>query len=108
MSEWFLFKRGMRYWWQRRVRGWDDSETWSLDHSLAKHIAPRLKRFKALNIAYPPSMKPEHWDRVLDMMIESFDLQSDPNMDWQFEEVGRRKVRAGLFLFHRYYFDLWW
>ena len=31
---------------QRRKRGFDDSELWSLDCTIAKFILPRLKRYK--------------------------------------------------------------
>ena len=34
-----------RTWWDRRTKGFDESETWSMDYSLAKLIAPRLKMF---------------------------------------------------------------
>lgn len=38
---------------QRIFRGWDDSETWSLDSSFLRWLEPRLKRFQELNICYP-------------------------------------------------------
>lgn len=42
-------RRTVRYAWQRLTRGWDDSDMWSLDCSLAKLIAPRLRRFRDLD-----------------------------------------------------------
>ena len=34
-----------RTWWDRRTKGFDESETWSLDYSLSKLIAPRIEMF---------------------------------------------------------------
>lgn len=103
-----MIKRIIKFWWQRITCGWDDSETWSLDISIAKHITPRLKRFKELNDGYPMGMNPEAWNRILDMMIEAFELVSDGDMEWRTNERSQRKIRAGLYLFHKYYFQLWW
>jgi hypothetical protein len=36
-------KRNTKFFWQRCRRGFDDSEAWSLDQSLARVILPRLK-----------------------------------------------------------------
>lgn len=38
-------KRYWKMWYQRRKYGFDESETWSLDYSLSKTIAPRLRMF---------------------------------------------------------------
>ena len=29
-------KRDIKYWFQRRVRGWSDDETWNLDYEFIK------------------------------------------------------------------------
>ena len=34
-----------RTWWDKRTKGFDETETWSMDYSLSKLIAPRLKMF---------------------------------------------------------------
>ena len=34
-----------RTWWDRRTKGFDETETWSLDYSLSKLIAPRIEMF---------------------------------------------------------------
>lgn len=38
-------KQFWKYWWQRKVKGFDDTELWSLDYSLTEFIAPRLQEF---------------------------------------------------------------
>ena len=43
--------RGRRLKWfiQRRRRGFDDRELWSLDYTIAKYVYPRLKVFNKIN-----------------------------------------------------------
>lgn len=53
---------------QRLIRGWDDSDTWSLDDSFYKWLSPRLKRFTELNFCYPGDKRYptfESWDNEL-------------------------------------------
>ena len=42
-------KRWWKYWYQRRTKGFDNSETWNLNDECAAWLLPRLKRFKELN-----------------------------------------------------------
>jgi hypothetical protein len=42
-------KRTLKFFWQRRTRGFDDSETWNLDHRIAEFILPRLKLFREMS-----------------------------------------------------------
>lgn len=85
---------------QRRIRGFDDSELWSLDYTILKFILPRLKRYRASNrIGWPGpeaifdikyedfqalsvpereilnAQSLEEWDRMLDKMIRAIELQ---------------------------------
>lgn len=46
-------KRMIKFFFQRIFRGFDDSETWSLDWTFYRWLQPRLKRFMELNCAYP-------------------------------------------------------
>ena len=99
--------RAIRFWWQRRTRGWDDSDTWNLDVAIAKFILPRLKRFKEMNGVYPPNLTEKEWDTGLDMMIDAFEIASSEN--WYFmtnEESGQFKL--GFEVFNKYYIYLWW
>lgn len=41
-----VIKRNIRYWFQRRTRGWSDDETWNLDYEFIKWINSRFKKFK--------------------------------------------------------------
>ena len=39
----YLTRRVIRHWWQRRTRGWDDTDLWSLDFALFAWLLPRLR-----------------------------------------------------------------
>lgn len=103
-------RRAIKFWWQRRTRGWDDSETWSLDMTLCKWLLPRLQRFRELSIGYPyPLESQAEWEDVLDKMILAIKLiaEQDENPDWQ-SEVSRDEIERGLDLFRKYFLGLWW
>ena len=36
----------IKFWWQRKTRGFDDSDLWSLDNTIMKFVLPRLKAFR--------------------------------------------------------------
>lgn len=102
----FKPKRMLKYWWQRRTRGFDDSEMWSLDYSLAEHIVPRLKRFKEVSCSYPQDYESlEAWQGDIQIMIDAFERIAD-NEDMKLEEYD--EVNRGLDLFRDRYFNLWW
>jgi len=107
------WKRAINFFIQRRICGFDDSETWSLDHSLAKLILPRLKRFQSLhNEIMEPICDGEGDDSPddLDKMIIAFDIiANDPDYYAlpAFPEK-ERAVEEGLDLFRKHYSRLWW
>ena len=45
--------------------GFDTSDTWSLDYSLAKWIYPRLIHFKETTNSHPTNFTSEEWDDLL-------------------------------------------
>lgn len=64
-------ERWEKYKQQRIERGFDDSETWSLDTTIIKFILPRLKRFKEIPCGYPSYLNSEEeWDKILQTMID--------------------------------------
>lgn len=102
-------RQWVKFWWQRRTRGWDDSELWSLDVTLAQHIAPRLRRLKLIQHGYPHDHTPEQWAEELDQMIAAFEfIGSEAFWDFgpEYEERAK-KAQEGLMLFARYYMALW-
>ena len=100
-------KRDVRFFWQRRTRGWDDSETFSLDHSLAKLILPRLKRFKEVTIGIPGNLKEDEWNLILDKMIAAFEFAASDKR-WVAESEEYQKHNEGIKLFAEHFWSLWW
>lgn len=106
MYSWRTIKRMIKFWWQRRTRGWDDSEIWNLDYTIAKFVLPRLKRFRKVNGCYPPDETPKSWDKKLDKMIYAFHIYSEYNVNY--DNVNWKEVIEGLKLFGKHFFHLWW
>ena len=94
---------------QRRFRGFDDTELWNLDFTIARFVAPRLKAFKEILHGYPPSLTFEEWKATLDKMILAFDLLTDENENFpeSTENTKRETIEEGLDLFREYFFHLW-
>jgi hypothetical protein len=104
-----LDKRDIRYMYQRWTRGWDDSEMWSLDHSLAKLILPRLKRFQEVQGGYPASMENQEWKDIINEMVWAFQWYAD-GKQWGCEPTqaqDEKRADKGLQLFAKYYGHLW-
>jgi hypothetical protein len=101
-------KREKKYSKQRKKRGFDDSETWSLTDTICHFTIPRLKRFKQVNNGYPAYLTEESWNEVLDKIILAFELTSrdEGARDWNEEE--HKQLEEGLDLFRKHFFDLWW
>lgn len=98
---------------QRMTRGFDDSETWNLDITIASFIVPRLKAFKECENGFPSRLTENKWDKILDEMIEGFELAIKKD-EWEYEEdLNTRnekltKVNKALKHFSKYFHDLWW
>lgn len=107
----FKVKRPTKFFHQRATRGFDDSETWGLDYTIAKFTLPRLIRFKELAL---PTVLPadftnsEEWENVLDMMIYAMEsiIKDNDAIDW--EDIDWEDVETGLELFGKYFRTLWW
>jgi hypothetical protein len=99
-----LFKK------QRKERGWDDSETWSLDTTIARLVLPRLKRFKEVNCGYPGFLSIEKWDEILDHMIYAMEVCSDEELYYgcKLKKKDWKRVSKGFKLFGKYFQNLWW
>lgn len=96
---------------QRLTRGFDDTELWSLDCTITKFIAPRLKVFleKTEQIEdHPGNITFQEWKGILEQMIEGFEIYPD-HFNWSEEEsdANWKKVDKALSLFHKWFFNLW-
>lgn len=96
---------------QRLERGFDDSELWSLDCTIAEFIAPRIKAFKeaAAQIGdHPFNVTEQEWQTILEEMVEGFEIYPE-HFHWAAEESENnwKKVHKALSHFHKYFFTLW-
>ena len=93
---------------QRMVRGFDDSETWSLFNTISNFTLPRLKEFKELKCGYPACFdKPEEWDIILDQIIKALELIKKDDTDILGDKEWKQ-VDQGLKLFAKWFRSLWW
>jgi hypothetical protein len=100
-------KRHIRFLLQRILRGFDDSDTWSLDYSVAKLILPRLKRFREVTIGYPGQMSEQEWDVILLKMIAAFEFAASEER-WSASHTEYHKHQEGINLFAEHFWHLWW
>jgi hypothetical protein len=93
---------------QRLLRGFDDSETWSLTDTICYFILPRLQRFKEINAGTPVPLTDEEWNTILDKMIVAFQLtcRDKGSRIWNDEES--KQIDEGLDLFREWFMALWW
>jgi hypothetical protein len=91
---------------QRMERGFDDSETWGLDHTIASFIIPRLERYQELANERLDRDKEQVQD--VDTLLEAMKLiEKDGGIhDWNKKE--EETVMKGLALFPKVLLQLWW
>lgn len=102
-------KRKKRYRKQRKKRGFDDTETWSLDLTIVKFVLPRLKRFyevadDVIEIDYH-----EGFREAIEEMIEGFEIMVGPDyccLHPDSEEYN--KVENAWDKLSEYHALLWW
>ena len=92
---------------QRLERGFDDSETWSLDGTISKFIYPRLKVFledtKSLS-CHPDGIDFDEWVSILEKMIKGFELLT---LDRVKTDDENKIIEDTLDLFRKYFHSLW-
>lgn len=100
-------KRWCQFFTQRKVRGWDDSDTWALNGHLAKWLLPRLRRFRELTCGHPPGLTMDEWRVVLGDMIYAMEI-SERELESVVTECDWDRVERGLTAFGERFRDLWW
>lgn len=94
---------------QRLKRGFDDTELYNLDITVARFLAPRLRALRESTCSYPSGITMRTWKSYLKKMETAFELYADKfNWSSRKERGNIRKVDEGLSLFHAYFYDLWW
>lgn len=96
---------------QRRERGFDDSETWNLDMTIAKFILPRLIVFRQLNNGMPQEHTEESYNAVLDEIIEGLTYKANEDeydLSPEEELVHFNKITKAFELLSKHIHGLWW
>ncbi len=96
-------KRQRKWKRQRRKRGFDDTELWNLDITIAKFIIDRLRIFRKQTHSYPNNLTEKEWDNILKEII--FCFEEFVNNDGLSEEPFNR-MKHGLELFKKHFFNL--
>ena len=72
--------RMIKFFFQRRIRGFDDSETWDLDTQFYKWLEPRLRRFMEISLAYPTNYdNPDNWKKELQKRVNQLEVINNTN-----------------------------
>lgn len=131
---WCLGGRELTFWWQRRTRGFDDSDLWSLDYTMCKFMAPRIRALQAMAHGCPSDVLygedanmeavlafdalPEEernrrsyeafarWQAMLGKMARAMELWVENDTNW-LEPDQEQEWKEGMELFHKYLFALW-
>lgn len=95
-------KRAIKYWWQRQTRGFDDSETWSLDWTFYIWMLPRLKRYfeVADNVIHIEG----EFRQAINDMISGFEAA----MQDEETEDSKMKIQLAHEQFAKWHRSLWW
>lgn len=86
---------------QREERGFDSTELWNLDSTIAKFITPRLKAYAQ------GELHNVEWSNTLSKMIIAFDLLSSGEMVFMMDADKQASITEGLQLFADNYCSLW-
>jgi hypothetical protein len=89
---------------QIKERGFDESETWNLDETIARFILPRLKYFRDTTMGHPGDYKTyELWQKDIDIMIRAFEIVVENDFDLKVN----KEYEEGIELFSKKFTHLW-
>jgi hypothetical protein len=96
---------------QREENGFDDTETWHLDKTLALFLIPRLERFIQVNNGFPNGETEESFNEKLNYILKSFQQyyygeNEEVSLELEKERVSNLKKAAAIL--GEIWFDLWW
>jgi len=95
---------------QRKERGFDDSELWSLDCTIANFIIPRLEKFYEISDevsikCYPPQKR---FLKQIDCILVAMKLITRDNGARNFTDDEQERVQKGLKTLSKIFLGLWW
>ena len=96
---------------QREKQGFDDTETWHLDRTLALFLIPRLERFIQVNNGFPTSETEESYDEKLNFILNSFKeyyFNENEEVSLEIEKERLSNAKKAAIILGELWFDLWW
>ena len=98
---------------QRFEHGFDDTETWHMDRTMALFIIPRLKRFLEVNNGIPNDETEESYDEKIRFIISAFENYYVSDQYYNSVDIEERKkltddVRQAVEYLSKLWFELWW
>ena len=98
---------------QRFEQGFDDTETWHMDRTMALFIIPRLKRFLEVNNGIPNGETEESYDEKIRFIISAFENYYVSDKYFNSVDIEERKkltddVRLAVEYLSKLWFELWW
>lgn len=111
--------RNIKYWFQRRTRGWSDDETWNLNYEFILWLNSRFKKYReqAIKIVNLEYYKFEYKDKiytqlqVIDRIIELTDyIINNDYYEMMWSDVERLEaMKNEIFdLFKMSFGAMWW
>lgn len=96
---------------QREERGFDDTETWHLDKTLALFLIPRLKIFIQVNNGFPGGETEESFNEKLNFILNSFQeyyYNENEQSSLELEKERIINLRKASGILGEIWLDLWW
>ncbi len=94
---------------QQLKDGFNDSQLWDFDFSIAKSLLPKmLARFKDITHSHPMDLTEQEWDDILTKLIWYLDnVVNDPDVPYKYESKYKEDMEKCTELFAKYFRDLW-
>jgi hypothetical protein len=96
---------------QREENGFDDTETWHLDKTVALFLMPRLERFIQVNNGFPTGETEESYNEKLNFILKSFQeyyYNENEEVSLEIEKERLSNAKKAAVLLGELWFDLWW
>ena len=98
---------------QRFEQGFDDTETWHMDRTIALFIIPRLKKFIELNNGIPTGETVESYNEKLNFIISAIKNYQATNKYYESVDDAERKqltddVKQAVEYLSKLWFEMWW
>jgi len=98
---------------QRFENGFDDTETWHMDRTIALFIIPRLKKFIEVNNGIPTGETVESYNEKLNFIISAFENYYATNRYYEsVDDIERKQltddVKKAVEYLSKLWFELWW